>query len=67
MRSAILQPNIGPRQRRRRLVVGVVALLAAAALLAWLVLSGASRGWRLLIAIPVWLGALGVLQHRDKT
>ena len=67
MRSTTLLPNIGPRERRRRLAVGVVSLLMAAFLLAALVLGGAPRGWRLLIAIPVWMGALGVLQHREKT
>jgi hypothetical protein len=62
-----LVPNIGPGGRRRRLAGGVVGLLAAAFLLAALIVFGAPRAWRLLVALPVWAGALGVLQHRGKT
>ncbi len=60
-------PNIGPGERRRRLGVGVVATLAAAVLLVVLLALDVSRVWRLVVGLPLWLGALGILQHRGKT
>lgn len=59
--------NIGPRQRRRRLVGGLVALAIAAVLCAWLVASDAPRWWRLLLVLPLFGAASGVLQYREKT
>src|SRR5688500_12395910 len=60
-------PNIGPRERRRRLVMGVVIAGLTVALLAWLVTAGAPRVWRLLVFVPAWIAALDVLQVRAKT
>lgn len=60
-------PNIGGRQRRARWLGGAVAAVAAAALLGILVLSGAPRWWRLAVALPAWLAALGLLQSKEKT
>ena len=65
--GAVCIPNIGPRQRRQRLIGGVFALVAAAALLVALLLTGAPLVARLLVAIPLWGGALGVLQAKEKT
>jgi hypothetical protein len=59
--------NIGVRQRRNRLASG---LTMAAATVGWIaVVLALSWGWlpRLLVFIPAWLAALGVLQHREKT
>ena len=62
-----MTPNIGPRGRRRRLTFGLLgfgaAVLAAIALLAL----GVPRGWRAVVFLPLWLGALGVLQASGKT
>ena len=59
--------NIGPRQRLRRLATGAVGALAGATLLAVLLAVEAPRAARLLVALPFWAGALGILQHREKT
>jgi hypothetical protein len=59
--------NIGPRQRRRRLVFGMVAFAASAVILAALLGTAAPRWPRLLAALPFWAGALGFLQHRERT
>ncbi|MHB1193460.1 MAG: hypothetical protein ACYC6F_10480 [Longimicrobiales bacterium] len=59
--------NIGQRQRRQRLLFGLVAVAAAAVILGGLLGTGAPRAVRLLAAIPFWAGALGFLQHREKT
>jgi hypothetical protein len=60
-------PNIGTRERRQRLAFGVVALVLAAAVLGWLLEAGASRWWRLALAVLVYAGATGVAQWRAKT
>jgi hypothetical protein len=60
-------PNIGPGERHRRLVVGVVMLGIALTLAAVLVLFGAPRVWRLLVAAPAWIGGLGLFQVTEKT
>jgi hypothetical protein len=60
-------PNIGRRERQRRLVGGIVMLAVAAGLAGGLMLFGAPRWWRLLVLLPAWGGALGLFQVRAKT
>ena len=60
-------PNIGPRGRQRRLRLGLLGLGAAAIAAIALLVLGVPRGWRVLLSLPLWLGALGVFQARDKT
>jgi hypothetical protein len=57
-----VDPNIGPRQRRARLLIGVVAAAAGLAGGAWLVAGGAGRAWRLVLFLPFWQSALMILQ-----
>lgn len=59
--------NIGPRERRKRMRFGAVVLIAGAGLAALLVGLQADRLWRLLLFLPFWAGALGILQAREKT
>lgn len=59
--------NLGPRQRRRRLAVGVVGIAVAIAVVAAVIARGAAPGWALLAFVPFWLGALGLIQAREKT
>ncbi len=59
--------NIGPRERRKRLVVGVAMLAAGAGVALALVFGGATRWWRLSVFFPFWVGALGVFQARAGT
>lgn len=59
--------NIGPRERRKRLRMGVAMLAAALLLLAGLVGAGAGRPWRALALVPFWLSALGFAQARGGT
>lgn len=59
--------NIGRSQRRVRWLSGVAGAAAALTLLALLILGDAPRLWRLSVALPVWSGALGFLQSREKT
>lgn len=67
MTSDVCIANIGPRQRRRRLWMGVAFLAAGAALAVGLTAAPLPRIARLLAALPFWTGLLGVFQYREKT
>lgn len=61
-------PNIGPRQRRRRLVLGIASFAAAAALGAAVLALGSPSYWlRAAVFLPLYGGMLGVLQYRERT
>ena len=59
--------NISPRERRRRLIGGVLQFAFALAVLAILNATGADHFWRLLLFLPFWGAATGFFQWRDKT
>ena len=60
-------PNIGPRQRRLRLISGLVMVAIATAAAAALLAAGAARAWRLLLIVPVGGAAVGLFQVQAKT
>jgi hypothetical protein len=62
----VCPPNIGPAERRKRLVVGVVAMLVCVGAALLLSLDGAPRSWRLLLFLPFWTAALGIFQARAQ-
>ena len=59
--------NIGPRERRKRRLLGIVSLTVAVAVAFVLVAYGAPRWSRLVVFFPLWMAGLGLLQARDKT
>lgn len=59
--------NIGPRGRRRRVLIGAAALATGVVILVGMLLIDIDRGWRALLFVPFWAGALGVLQARGHT
>ncbi|PYS82791.1 MAG: hypothetical protein DMF67_11430 [Acidobacteria bacterium] len=59
--------NIGPRERRKRRLLGVVALTVGVSVAFLLVVTGAPRLLRLVVFFPVWIAGLGLLQAREKT
>jgi hypothetical protein len=64
---AVCVANIGPRERRKRLLGGVVQLTVGLFVLAVLLAAGAGRWWRLAL-FPLFLGgASGFFQWREKT
>ncbi len=65
--TAVRVANIGPRGCRRRILMGAAALGAGVVILVVLVLADADRGWRALLVVPFWAGALGVFQARAHT
>jgi hypothetical protein len=59
--------NIGPQERRRRRIVGVVFLVVSAGVAAVLLASGVGRLWRLALFLPLWPSGVGFFQAFDKT
>jgi hypothetical protein len=59
--------NIGTRERRKRLVFGIVAFGVGVVIALLLVVARAPMIWRLPLFLVFYAGALGVFQARDKT
>jgi hypothetical protein len=60
-------PNIGSRERRRRLLFGVALLVLGALVAAFLIIGGVHPLWRLPLFGLFWAGATGIFQAREKT
>jgi hypothetical protein len=58
--------NIGPRERRKRRLLGVVSLTVAVGVAFVLVAFGAPRWSRLVVFFPLWMAGLGLLQARER-
>ena len=67
MTTTTVCPNIGPRERQRRLVGGFFFLSIAICVGIALLGLKAPRPWRLLIFLPAWASAIGFFQVRAKT
>jgi hypothetical protein len=52
---------------RRRRLSGVAGFAVAAAVAVLFIVTGMSRWSRLLVVVPLWVGALGEFQARAKT
>jgi hypothetical protein len=59
--------NIGPRERRRRLMSGIAMLALGISIAAVLVVSHVPALWRLPLFLLFYGGASGVFQWREKT
>jgi hypothetical protein len=59
--------NIGPRERRKRRLLGIVSLTVAVGVAFVLVAFAAPRWSRLVVFFPLWMAGLGLLQAREKT
>ena len=59
--------NIGPRERTKRRLLGVVTLTVGVGVAFVLVTTGAPRLSRLVVFLPLWLAGLGLLQSKEKT
>ena len=64
---AAIARNLGLSGRRYRLLMGVIFMAAAVVGGAALMAAGLPRGMRLVLALPFYLGAVGLLQYRDHT
>jgi hypothetical protein len=65
--SDICIPNIGPRERRRRLMVGIAMFVIAGLVAVLLIATGTPRAGRLFVLFPAWVGSIGVFQAKEKT
>lgn len=59
--------NIGPKEQRKRLALGMGMFFVGGAMILFFLLNPAPRLWRSALFIPVFLGALGLIQSRKKT
>ena len=59
--------NIGPKETRKRLLMGVAMLAMGVALAVIFTHAGVSRGWYAALFLPFWMGTLAISQARKKT
>ncbi len=59
--------NISPRERRKRLIGGILQFVITLAILVALIATSADRLWRLPLLFLFWGAATGYFQWRDKT
>ncbi|TMB71373.1 MAG: hypothetical protein E6J54_12385 [Deltaproteobacteria bacterium] len=59
--------NIGPKETRKRLLMGVAMLTMGVVLAVIFTYAGVSRGWYSVLFLPFWMGTLGISQARKKT
>src|SRR5258706_7071046 len=59
-------PNISQRERRKRLIAGVIQFAIGLAILAVLIAIGANRWWRLPLVLMVLGAGGGFFQWRDR-
>ena len=59
--------NIGPKETRKRLLMGVSMLAVDVVLAVIFTHAAVSRGWYLVLFLPFWMGTLALSQARKKT
>jgi hypothetical protein len=59
--------NIGPKEARKRLLMGVAMLAIGVVLAIIFTYAGVSRGWYSVLFLPFWMGTLPVSEARKKT
>ena len=59
--------NIGRKETRKRLLMGVAMLAMGVVLAVIFTHAGVSRGWYSILFLPFWMGTLGISQARKKT
>ena len=59
--------NIGPKETRKRLLMGVVMVTAGVVMAIIFSRAGVSDGWYSGLFLPFWLGTLTLSQARKKT
>ena len=59
--------NIGPKETRKRVLMGIAMLAVGVVLAIIFTHAGVSRGWYSLLLLPFWMGTLALSQARKKT
>jgi hypothetical protein len=65
--AEIAAVNIGPRERMKRRVMGIVFLAVGAALAFLMVAYDAPRLFRAAVFFPLWMAGLGLFQASGNT
>lgn len=65
--ASVCIPNIGPRERRKRQVIGVTMTLVTVVVAVWFLTTDVPRWWRVVVALPALLAGLGFFQARAQT
>lgn len=60
-------PNIGPKERRQRMMTGIITLIIAAVIAIFLILMGWAWWTRLILFVPLVVGFSSIFQAREKT
>ena len=59
--------NIGPKETRKRLLMGVAMLAMGVVLAVIFTHADVSRWWYSVLFLPFWMGTLAISQARKKT
>ena len=59
--------NIGRKEARKRLLMGVAMLAIGVVVAVIFTYAGVSRGWYAVLFLPFWMGTLPVSEARKKT
>ncbi len=59
--------NIGPKETRKRLLMGIAMLVLGVVMAVVLAHADVSRGWYAALFLPFWMGTLAISQARKKT
>ena len=59
--------NIGPKEARKRLLMGVAMLTMGVVLAVIFTHADVSRGWYSVLFLPFWMGTLPLSEARKKT
>ena len=59
--------NIGPKETRKRLLMGVAMLAMGVVLAIIFTHAGVRRWWYSVLFLPFWMGTLAISQARKKT
>ena len=59
--------NLGPKETRKRLLMGALMLAVGLGIAIALVLAGVNPWWRIGLFLPFWMAALGFFQAKEKT
>jgi hypothetical protein len=59
--------NIGPKEVRKRLLMGVAMLATGVVVAVVFAHADVSRGWYSVLFLPFWMGTLAISQARKKT
>ena len=59
--------NIGPKETRKRLLIGVAMIALGVVLALVLTHADVSRWWYAALLLPFWMGTLALSQARKKT